>query len=219
MENYFCFYNAGLSGTWLTWFVNQHSSFPQYEYEELDTDGTITDLCCDGATWCFMKDPEDGAPDDALSFDEYLVEYDQPCSTNKVASKRCIKVLPDHDLSEAFTEHMHQQVLSYAHKIIMPVLSPNSKMLDSYAHRLMFMWNEDYNTYVENIAYLYELSKGDHYSNKYNKPIHFVHIDNLINGDDEEYKKLCEFIGDTPLDSWKDIVTDYRVQFIEKKYL
>lgn len=215
MENYFCFYNAGLSGTWLAWFVNQHSNFAQFEYEELDTDGIITDLCCDGATWCFMKDPEDDAGDEPMTFDEYVIEWSDEYSTNLNATKRCVKVLPDHDLSQDFSKDMHDVVLDKVDKIIMPVMSPNSDMVECYANRLVLMWEQDYNKYMDIISDLYKMYHGNLYD-WYDKPIHFVQIDKLLKCDENVYNSLCQFIDEEPLPNWKELVTDYKNKFIEK---
>ena len=219
MKNYFCFYDAGLSGTWLAWFINQHGNFPQYYCDEHEVDGVVTDLCCDGATWCFREDIEDGCEDTPYTYDGYVRRISNRHSQNNQAIKNCIKLLPDHDLSQLDVDsELFDEVMKPIDHIIMPVLDIDSEMVDSYTKRQSFMWGLDSKMYNGSIREIYDNMNNGVYEQKFNKPIHYVHIDQLLNGNDDEYGKLLNVIGEDPLENWKELVVDYRVNFIEKDY-
>lgn len=219
MKNYFCLYHAGFSGTWLTWFINQHASFPQYRKANLLTDSTVTDLCCHGATWCYKPDDMSGISYDIpCTYDQYVNDISMRYTRNNIATKNCIKVLPDHALADQDNNSdLLAEVMSHADYIIMPVLNPDSHMASLFERRAEFMWSSILDTPINIMGYYSQVLSG-HFEDRFNKPIHYVHIDQLLNGNDAEYTKLLEIINESPLDNWKQIATDYRVDFIERDY-
>jgi len=218
MKNYFCFYTAGLAGTWLTWFINQHASFPQYKMSDNTTDNVVTDLTCLGSTWCYMADDEDGCSDDALTFDQYLSDVTVKYSQNNSATKRCIKVLPDHDLSDLdSTSDLFTEVMNKIDYIIMPTLLPDSPMSHLIERRVAFMWGDADQRHQEMIEIYADVTNGV-YDTKFNKPIHYLQIDKLLNGNEAEYNALLDIIEESPIDNWAQIAADYRINFIEKDY-
>jgi len=221
MKNFACLYEPGLSGTWLSWFVNQHANFPNYECGDVDINGIVTDLYCDGATWCFRKDEdEDRCTDPPYTYDEYVKYVSNYDSRNRSAIKNCIKVLPDHDLSLLSVDSdLFRAVLYPMDSVIIPVLSPGSPLIESYVARLRFMWGNDrFDMYRLMIGEIYERMCDATYERKYQMPVHYVHLDKLLNGDEQEYNLLLSAIDESPIDNWQQVVADYRVNFIEKDY-
>jgi hypothetical protein len=231
MKHYYCLYSAGLAGTWLTWFVNQHKDFPKYKYQQLKTHGVITDLGCDGATWCFTKDTEDGSQDEPMTFDDYIKEYATPESNNQHATHNCIKVLPDHNLSWERWEReseVLEEVTSYASGFIYPYIRRDARLLPFFANRLLFMWEEMYQErsngkLIDENVVMDMMAESAHDVRDPNSKIrivtgyktcHGVDIDALLQCDQYEYNKLIEYLDQPPIDNWEHLVNNYRQQFI-----
>jgi len=218
-ENIVCLYTAGLSGTWLTWFINQHASFPQYTSTKLKSYGSITDLACNGATWCFTKDVEDGASDEPKTFDEYMNDWAVPESNNNLATKNCCKVLPDHDLSWDHDEAVLRNVMKPFNRIIVPYLLPDSPFVDMYAKRNRYMWHANFDNdfgiddYTDMILGVRQDIARGHYL-KFNKSVHNVNLHNLLMCDQWEYDNLLSIIDEDPINGWEHHVNDYRTRFI-----
>lgn len=217
--NYVCLYTAGLSGTWLTWFVNQHANFPKYEFNKLKSHDMVTDLACDGATWCFTKDTENGASDEPKTFDEYIADWAIPESKNSTATKNCCKILPDHDLSWNHSEDVFQTVLKPFSKIIVPYLPEDSPFVDMYAKRNRYMWHENFDSdfgiddYTAMITGVKEDISRGHY-HKFNKSVHALNLHNLLMCEEWEYNNLLGVIEEDALPDWETHVHNYRQQFI-----
>lgn len=218
-ENYACLYTAGLSGTWLTWFINQHANFPRYEFTKLKSHGMMTDLACDGATWCFTKDTENGSSDKPKTFDEYMTDWAIPESKNSSATKNCCKILPDHDLSWNHPPEVLSNVLKPFSRIIVPYIPADSPFVDMYAKRNRYMWHEnfaddfgiaDYTSMITGVKE--DISRG-HY-HKFGKNVHTVNLHNLLMCEQWEYSNLAAAIDEDHLDGWEDHVHTYRQQFI-----
>jgi hypothetical protein len=227
-QNYICLYKPGLAGTWLTWFVNQHKDFPRYKYQQLKTHGVITDLSCNGATWCFTKDTEDGSQDEPMTFDDYIKNWTEPESNNYCATHNCIKVLPDHDLSWEHESDVLSEITSRANGFLYPYIKRDAKLLPFFANRWLFMWEEMYQgcsngKVIDENVVMNMMAKSAHDIRDANsrirtvtgyKTCHGVDIDALLLCDQYEYNKLIAYINQPPIDNWEHLVNDYRQQFI-----
>ena len=55
-----------------------------------------------------------------------------------------------------------------------------------------------------------EYSKWVQQDNPYGNNVHYVDIEKLISGDNDEYLKLCEAINETPIDNIQEEITSYK---------
>jgi hypothetical protein len=202
-----CLYTAGLSGTWLSWFINQHSNFPQYPFHYICSNRSNTDVGCPGATWDFQQG----------DFQNYLASYDhQKEIVNTEYKKTCHKVLPDHDLSKSD----HSILDNFTHVVFPFIDIKNSSWVEKYAQRNSVMWpnkKRDTLDFFENFSHdLFSSSYYDYFKN--NKTYHLVNIADLLEGSHDEYLKLIKFIQEDPLPEWKDYAYEYQ-QTVFRNYL
>lgn len=230
MKHYLTLYSSGMCGTWITWFISQHSNFHKYKSETIRTDNIITDLRCDGATWCFAPDDQDNAPDEAMTFEEYQKRWMIPESNNPSATKNCIKILPDHDLSwdEHQNSDIRQKLIKPMTGVIIPYLKPDSPFVNMLVNRNIFMWPDmDQMHETETIEEFWTLAinntRKDVTNGKYNfclpyTKVHYLNLESILMCEEHEYKALRDFIGEEPLDKWEDLVNNYRMQYICKDW-
>lgn len=229
MEHFLTLYTSGLCGTWITWFASQHDNFHKFQKETISTDGVVTDLAVHGATWCFAHDSQDGAKDEALTFDEYQKQWMTPFSHNPKATKNCIKVLPDHDLGweEHQSVELRKKVLKPFTGVIIPYLPNDSPFIKMLALRNCFMWpdmphgdgetvEEFWTIALMNARKNMSTGKMD-YVKSYSKT-HYLNLDALFMCEEREYLDLCSFLGEEPLDRWEDHVNFYRTTFVCKDW-
>ena len=218
-----CWYEAGDSGTWLTWFINQHKDFPKFSaslhFQEKGNEfGDIpSDYSCDGATW------QCGIFNDSkiLSFSEYLqhIPIVDPTAATSY-SKLCYKLLPWHNpiqtnQDEFDTNETPEQVCtrliedSNTDCIIIPQVEISYKL---FAMRQAFIRPRHLvegcmQSYAQKIEHEYKTI-----SDRVRKlaPVHIVAIDKLILRNDEDvYKDLINLLGVPPLPNWKEHTNYY----------
>lgn len=195
-------YEAGKSGTWLTWFINQHSNFHKYEYKKQHRNlSKQVDIACNGADWYYEK--EDYSTNRTRCHNQY--------SNNKNAFKDCIKVLPNHNLTN-FGEHrftINKSVLRgisfNIDKIIIPILS--DIMYDEFLWRWKLLLNEK-NSDLTDIEML--RWQNENMNSYEGLDHHFLDIGKLITGCEEEYNSLLTFIEEESIENWKEIVYNYK---------
>ena len=217
-----CWYEAGDSGTWLTWFINQHEGFPKFEsmleYQEKGNEfGEVpSDYSCDGATW------QTGSFEDhkIFSFSEYLQYIHDNKKATASHSKLCYKILPWHNpiqtsQEEFDTNETPEQVCTRLLKdsntdcVIIPQVEVSYKL---FAFRQAFIRPRHtveacMESYKRKIKEEYKTIAG-----RVNElvPVHTVAIDKLILRNDEEvYKDLIDILGVPPLPNWKSYTNDY----------
>jgi hypothetical protein len=79
------------------------------------------------------------------------------------------------------------------------------------------MWGDADQRHQEMIEIYADVTNGV-YDTKFNKPMHYLQIDKLLNGNEAEYNALLDIIEESPIDNWAQIAADYRINFIEKDY-
>ena len=218
MKTYLVLYEAGKAGTWLTWFINQHHSFPNYMSALQERNLPVqVDINCQGADWWFEKQ----------SFKNNRLYKLNNFSTNNNATKDCIKVLPNHELRDGPDNVDVEQLKgilnsSSIKNIIIPHLY--EEMYDPFRMRWKLLlkekgsnryksWNDidmkefmDY--HIENKTYeVFSDTK-----------VHYMDIGKLVMGNLREYSKLLSFIEEEPLEDFKTITNDYR-EFAFGKYM
>ena len=115
MSNYLCLYTPGMCGSWLTWLINQHKNFPQYDLTSKDYTNDIgetktLDVGCFGADWHTYKYiQKKSSYYDENTVTEYIADghiLDYTFKENREnnyennnlsATKDCIKILPNHN--------------------------------------------------------------------------------------------------------------------------
>ena len=220
MKVFGCWYEAGDSGTWLTWFINQHKDFPKFNlqlhYQEKGNEfGDIpSDYSCDPATW-HCDHVQDNR---SLKFADHI-EYITN-SSDDTYSKFCYKILPWHnpiqtDQNEFPTRETPEQVCARLIKdsntkvIIIPQVEVNYKL---FAVRMAFIRPrhtvaECMKFFEQKIEYEYKtiVDKVCQLS-----PVHTIAIDKLIIDNDEEvYKELIDLLEVPALPNWKEYTNNY----------
>lgn len=223
MKVYGCWYEACDSGTWLTWFINQHEDFPKFnlklEYQEKGKEfGNIpSDYSCDPATWHVDKFENRTV---GLSFADHLTHVANEGYTNEDYSKFCYKILPWHNpiqtnQHEFPTNETPEQVCTRLLKdsntdcVIIPQVEISYKL---FAFRQAFI-RPRYT--VAECMKSFELKIKEEYKTIADKvrqlsPVHTVAIDKLIIDNDEKvYKELIDILEVPALPNWKEYANNY----------
>jgi hypothetical protein len=138
---------------------------------------------------------------------------------NESFTKDCVKILPNHGCFrdnhlEKF-ETINQKLLKkitddmQPEKIIVPIFNSENDTLikrwriwlgyhhkNSGEYSAFWDWNEWSDYLVQD--------------NPYGNNVHYVDIEKLTSGDNDEYLKLCEAIDETPIDNIQEDITAYR---------
>lgn len=204
MKSFCVLFSHGLSGTWLTWFINQHSGFPIRldlvgEYSDPAFPNRITDYSTKSDWWSNEQSWKE--------FIAYVNKHDNSTNYNKVA----FKVLPNHeffgpevDTEQAQRNARHALVESNSRQVIVPIV--NTVFVEAMYNRLVAIrpqhvinpklknwWNEELYTYIEE---------------EINVPVLRLDIGKIFNVDDTEYNKLLKVLDVPALHNWKEIVNN-----------
>ena len=226
-DSFAVLYCSGMWGTWLTWFINQHKNFPQYNNTKIYVNGLHTDFACNGATWCFTVDTEDGAQDTPMTYEEYVENWLIPERKNHQATKNCMKLLPDHDWTwdnHYNNDELIRRVFSHINGIILPYLPEDSPFLEMMDARNKFMWDQhiefDMDDFWIEAANNSRKQIRNHYYDKFSPYASqlVLNIHNLFMCDENEYNALIEFIGEEPLKDWEQLVNNYRQTIVCKDW-
>jgi len=227
MEYYLCLYRAGQCGSWLSFFVNQHDSFPKYD---INIKKGGIDVGCYGSDWYNLE--ETLTQRNTKLGRSTFGDWKKILALRSSATKEFVKVLPYHEL------HYHESKIDQAEfnyvcrlmqpkKIILPVI--RDTLFDACIDRWMryidynidepFMQHKklslekmtDRNFWVQRWkkweAYLdnvkpFGVPGGDF--------VVYLDIGKLLEGDEEEYRKLLIAIQEDPLPNKKELITEYR---------
>ena len=146
---------------------------------------------------------------------------------NESFTKDCVKILPNHGCFrdnhlEKF-ETINQKLLKkitddmQPEKIIVPIFNSENDftLIKRWIIYLDHHWgpprihkNCDYFAYW--IRIWNEWSDYLVQDNPYGNNVHYVDIEKLTSGDNDEYLKLCEAIDETPIDNIQEDITAYR---------
>jgi len=195
-------YEAGKSGTWLAWFINQHNNFPRYDYKEQNRNlDKQVDIACNGADWW----PEN------QSFKENRRLAKEIFSNNTNSTKDCIKILPNHNLFQQNSMYVNRSLLkkytSDIDKVIIPIVT--DVLHDQFLERWKLLLKEK-GSAIKNVEILnWQNNNFENYKNL-GFEYHFLDIGKLISEDELEYKNLLSFINESPIDNWKELVYNYK---------
>lgn len=144
---------------------------------------------------------------------------------NKSFIKDCVKIIPSHgcfndslrqDKSE---NNINKELLKNVvddmqpKKIIVPVFNSSD---DTLIKRWVIYtkYHHDVQDYIDELVYWQknwnEWSDWVLQDNPYGNNVHYVDIEKLTSGDNDEYLKLCEAINETPIDNIQEDITAYR---------
>lgn len=226
------FYEAGMCGTWLAWFVNMHKNFPAAELnpEYYWNDGVLSDYSSTGSNWTTHLDHENEPTynsDVHLNLEDQLQAHrDHGTRVSRPdAPKWCVKLLPDHAMCMCPREKLYEvldqidaAIVPYAENdFVKPLarryeyLRPDWFQAPEYSHELRI---HD----IRREAFLERLNdQGKVYKIVSNHvPYLPIDIGKLYCYNDEEYKKLVDFIDEEPLDNWKELVADTTVELYKR---
>jgi hypothetical protein len=155
------------------------------------------------------------------------VDYER---NNKSFTKDCVKILPNHGCSndskwEDKLETVNKELLKnitddmQPEKIIVPVFNSSNDILIKRWIIYLAYHNKLKQNYIDELSYWRkkwsESSDWIIQDNSYGNNVHYVDIEKLISGDNDEYLKLCEAINETPINKIQDQITLYRNAMLE----
>lgn len=185
VEVYIVPFNHGSHGTWLTWFINQHSSFPDnvelYEkFNDINNPSTLTDYGVYNASW---------------NYDEQDIS-DVKLKLQGDYTKVALKLLPHHSMFSESEEKRTRVGLS-AKDIIIPVV--NKTMNEALEKRFRIIRPN-----LNNIRH--ESHKCIKRFQTMNPKI--IDIGKIIAKDQNEYDLLLDKINENPIANWKELINN-----------
>ena len=205
-------------GEWATYHKQEAESIRMYRKvigernKKLDLKKLDNDL----TTWSF-KDNRHVCPSDGEI-------------KNQLFKKDCVKVLPNHGIFTATPEiaNSFQKIDKELLKIIIDDMQPEKiivpifNTLDETLIKRWIIYLLYHNKSLRNqekIVYWQKIwNEWSDYviqDNPYGNNVHYVDIEKLTSGDNDEYLKLCEAIDEPPIDKIQEEITSYRNIILE----
>jgi hypothetical protein len=201
MKVYSVSYNAGLSGTWLTWFINQHEGFQKYPIH-------------------FNQSKLDYAVEDNLMW--YWKDYDWK-HTVKIngwndKSNVVYKLFPHHDWIGVRNDSPGRDLKLLERSNTIGIIVPyvNEELRSEYVKRNTHTFNTSVERSVLNIDYSRinctssdpERNTYDVYRSLYG--VTTVDMGKLLNCNSNEYHQLLKTIHTPELSNWKQLCAEYK---------
>lgn len=206
MQYYPIIYHPGFSGTWTSWFVNNHKTFPNYSLE----------YCVDGASSSLELANDCGCRGSKWNMEvETLKESDSrvhDLASNKTATKRSLRIIPYHEipdeLSHVIPDMILPQTINYTPIILTLSETAHIEIMAERIHKLFYQDRTFDNIFLQTV---------DVCANKYYNAISYatdylyLDIGKLIfDLDISEYNKLLHFIDDEPVANWQELIIEMR---------
>lgn len=220
-------YKPGWIGTWMVWFINQHSKFPQYNlelnYGDRHDPTLPTDFICRGGSW-FEREGH--------SFKHSQNSASELASiVNVEATHRCYKTFP-HDYPDdsievnTFVENIKKEVSEY--HVIIPY-AKNEHHIKILARRFVDIIELDEDEEAPSLNQIMnefsEMAKNKNYYSKVQsvaKSVYLLDVGELMFGPDhikeQIYLELLNYINDKPIELWKNHI-EYAVNTVFKRYM
>lgn len=225
MKETFCvMFSNGLSGTWLTWFINQHKGFPDrleldLEYSDPNHPERVTDYSTQPSWWYEDKTWK--------QFIEYCERMDHPNERENEpdirwgSDKLAFKVQPYHEFYGPGLKHDETNswktdvefVLkeSNCNQVIVPVC--NEVLYNEIYNRLVairseYIIDKDPKKWYNSVLYEY-------ISNELNVHVLLLDIGKILSGIDSEYRRLIQVLDVPELDNWKTLVKTCKEQIYD----
>lgn len=178
-------FNHGSHGTWLAWFINRHSSFPdnimlEKKYNDSNCISKVTDYGILNAVWNYKEQ----------EITDVLAKLQG--SYTKVA----LKLLPHHSMYSESVETI-SKVGENAKRIIIPVV--NDTMNEVIEKRFRVIRSNQSNIRLESHKCIKRFAKMD--------PV-IIDIGKIILKDRKEYDRLLETINEKPILNWQELVSN-----------
>lgn len=219
-------YKPGWIGTWIMWFINQHSTFPQYEIVtnngDREDDSFPTDYICKGGSWFWG---------DGQSFtDSSTNQTERNRVINKSVTNRCYKTFPDHHFTDE-QENVQDFIdsIDFDYNVIIANVT-NARHLEILARRFTDIIeldeDEDAPRYesvlAENINDSNRINIEKNYYTKIEhkaNSIYYVDVGKILfDKDNTEYSKLLDYINEKPIDNWEKMA-DEAIEIVFKRYM
>tara|TARA_B100000768_G_C11254897_1_gene365906 strand:- start:323 stop:1105 length:783 start_codon:yes stop_codon:yes gene_type:complete len=228
-----CWYEPGDSGTWLTWFINQHENYPKFDKEiryeqEGNKFGEIaSDYGCYGADW-FITDFGNHKAIKFKDFKQSLLE--RKISYDPDYKHICYKLIPWHNplgsdddeikewgLTDNTVEDLIARLIeeSNTKALIIPEVNTSYQL---FAKRLAFIRprftvESTYSNYQNRQARLYANTIST--LRQFTK-VHTIAIDKLLlRNDIDEYLKLLDILQVPALEGWTSLTNDYYTKILQ----
>lgn len=221
MKTFCVLFSNGLSGTWLTWFINQHVGFPDrleldVEYSDPNYPDRVTDYTTQPRWWYDDNSWEE--------FMTYVERMDHPNERENEPGirwgfdKLAFKVQPYH---EFFGPGMNWEAAKTACKYVLDesnckqVIVPicNEVLYTSIYNRLVAIRPEY--TIDKNPKNWYNNKLYTHIQHEFQIPVLRLDIGKILDGNDSEYHELCKVLEVDALNNWKDLVNACREQIYD----
>lgn len=200
------------------WYINKHTSKDSDYYLDIDQNGErewvnsiLTNVDANFykeslLTWSFEENRRI-RPIDEIN--------------NESFTKDCVKTTPNHSLvnddhvssgMDYVDKELFKRVTDdmQPEKIIVPIYnSSDETLVKRWAYFRQYHKKDD-TDFVYWIRIWNEWSDYIVKDNPYGNNVHYVDIEKLTLGDNDEYLKLCEAIGETPIDNIQEDITAYR---------
>ena len=137
--------------------------------------------------------------------------------------KDCVKINPNHNLvnddhvslgMDYVDKELFKRVTDdmQPEKIIVPIYNSSDETLVKRWIIYLYYHNKHYavDDLVNGQKSWHEWSDYVIQDNPYGNNVHYVDIEKLTSGDNDEYLKLCEAIDETPIDNIQEDITAYR---------
>jgi hypothetical protein len=216
MNTYCVLFSNGLSGTWLTWFINQHKDFPdRLELDPAHSDPEHPDRITDYSTqpnwWHAEQSWED--------FIVYCERQDHPNERENEPDIRwgfsnlAFKVQPYHeffgpDMNSDQSKEACKFVLdkSNCKQVIVPVC--NEVLYKPIYNRLIAI--RHYYTVDKDPKKWYNSILYEYIQQELKVPLLYLDIGKILSGNDSEYQTLIQTLKVPELNNWKELVNDCR---------
>jgi len=217
MKTVLVMYSNGLSGTWLTWFINQHAGFPdRLELDREFSDPTQPAQCTDYTTqanWWYDNQSWE-------QFMEYVERMDYPNNGEErdYFYKLAFKVSPYHEFCGPGMDDNHGAMPSVAvahNAAAYTIINSRAKAVIAPIVKTTF-FKPIYNRLVSIRPDIHVDKNPENWYNKrihkyindvLNVPVFKLDIGKLFTLDENEYTRLVDMLNIPKLDNWKEIVT------------
>lgn len=225
MKETFCvMFSNGLSGTWLTWFINQHKGFPDrleldFEYSDSDHPERVTDYSTQPSWWYEDKTWN--------KFIEYCERMDHPNERENEPDirwgfdKLAFKVQPYHEFYGEGLKHEETDVWktdvefvlkeSNCNQVIVPVCK---EVLYTEIYNRLTAIRPNY-TVDKDPKEWYNSVLYEYIANELNVPVLPLDIGKILSGNDSEYRRLIQVLDVPELDNWKTLVKTCKEQIYD----
>jgi len=223
-ENHLVLYQAGHSGTYLVWLINQHKNFSQYECQWKYTEqGHRLDLGCYGADWDYENETFSESRTCWQGEDGAILNPDRE-PRNKNRTKDAIKLIPNHccQLDSGRTGTIDLRLLKKVTEqvqpksIILPVITDNSLYLRDELLNRWIAYCENHNKpeidrdVWKGMWFKKQFPWLEENVHRYGDNSHTINIGKIIMDVKSEYLKLCEIIDEEPLKNIKELTEPVR---------